>query len=252
MATFPNKIEKTTGYSPCDLVNFCCHKVTPIFQVNQGGTMSIYQVEEKLFDEWEGRRKGFVRDGVVSETEYLSSQLKIAFILKEVNDLGGGGWDLREYISEGGRSQTWDNISRWVYGIRNLNSIPNWDFYSKITKDFRIETLKSICAINLKKSPGTHTTDIASLNAVAHEDKDFINMQYSIYNPDLTICGGTGDLFKLVLGHELIEWKTTKRGIWWYERAQHKYVVSFSHPEARVQKTLLIYGLLDAIQEIYA
>ena len=42
--------------------------------------MGIYQAEEELFDEWQGSRIGFDRDGIVSETDYLSSQLKIAFI----------------------------------------------------------------------------------------------------------------------------------------------------------------------------
>jgi hypothetical protein len=214
--------------------------------------MSIYEAEEQLFREWQASREGFVRDGVVSEKDYLASNPKIAFILKEVNDPSGGGWDLREFVSEGGRAETWDNITRWVHGIRNLTSIPNWDFYAEITNDFRIETLKSICAVNLKKSPGTHTTDHASLNAVANEDKEQIQTQYSFYDPDLTICGGTGDLFKRIVGHDSKEWKTTKRGIRWYEWDVHKYVVSFAHPEARVHSPLLVYGLLDAICEIYA
>ena len=214
--------------------------------------MSIYQAEEQLFEEWQGSREGFVRDGVVSEMEYLSSLPKVAFILKEVNDPNGGGWDLRKFISEGAQAQTWNNVARWVHGIRNLTSIPGWDFYAEITNDFRIETLKSICALNLKKSPGTHTSDHASLNAVAKEDKDFVRRQFSIYDPDLTICGGTGDLFKRVVGHEEEVWKTTKRGIRWYEQDDNKYVVDFAHPEARVRKQLLLYGLLDAIREIYA
>ncbi|MBW8035833.1 MAG: hypothetical protein FVQ79_09435 [Planctomycetes bacterium] len=188
----------------------------------------------------------------MSENDYLKSSLRIAIILKEVNAPGGGGWDLREFLSKGGRPQTWDNVTRWVHGIRNLNSIPGWDFYEEITNYFRIETLKSICAINLKKSPGTHTTNHASLNSVANEDKDYIRSQYSIYDPDLTICGGTADLFRFVAGHDSMKWRTTKRGIWWYERRAHKYVVSFAHPEARVHSPLLVYGLLDAIHEIYA
>jgi hypothetical protein len=214
--------------------------------------MSISDLEEHLFSQWQGSREGFVRDGVVSERDYLESNPRIAFILKEVNDPDGGGWDLREFIAEGGRSQTWDNITRWVHGIRNRRSIPNWEFYSQITNEFRIEILKSICAINLKKSPGIHTTDNASLNAVANEDKAYIQRQYEIYDPDMTICGGTGDLFKWVVGHDSKEWKTTSRGIWWYERDTNKYVISFSHPEARVHNPLLVYGLLDAINEIYA
>jgi len=214
--------------------------------------MNIYKAEEQLFLKWQEKRKGFVRDGVVSEKDYIASNPKIAFILKEVNDPGGGGWDLRKFISNGGRSQTWDNIARWVYGIRNIRSIPKWDYFENITKEFRINTLKSICVINLKKSPGTHITDHASLNAVANEDKEFIQKQYALYEPDITICGGTGDLFKKIAGHESLEWKRTTRGIRWYEREPNKIVVSFAHPEARVQSPLLIYGLLDAIYEIYA
>ncbi|MCI5144469.1 MAG: hypothetical protein D3923_02845 [Candidatus Electrothrix sp. AR3] len=211
--------------------------------------MNISQVENNLFQQWQGRRKGFVHDGVVSEADYLASKLKIVVVLKEVNDPGGGGWDLRKFLAKGGRAQTWN--TRWIYGIRNLDSLPEWDFYSKITNEFRMQMLKNICAFNLKKSPGTHTTEYSSLNVVANEDKDYIQEQYAIYDPDLTICGGTGDLFKSVVGHAAKEWRTTKRGIWWYEREPFKYVVAFAHPEARVQKSLLVYGLLDAIDEIY-
>lgn len=214
--------------------------------------MSISAQEEELFKLWEGGREGFVRDGVVSESDCLASQSKIVFVLKEVNDLGGGGWDLREFLAEGGRTQTWNNIARWVHCIRNRQNIPSWDIYSEMSNDLRVEILKSICALNLKKSPGTHTTDIVSLNAVAEEDKDYIQRQYSIYDPDLTICGGTGDLFKWVAGHQEKKWQQTKRGIWWYERSDRKYVVSFSHPEARVHSPLLVYGLLDAVNEILA
>ncbi len=214
--------------------------------------LCIYEAEEQLFQKWQENREGFVRDGVVSEEDYIASKPKIAFILKEVNDPGGGGWDLRNFVSEGGRPQTWNNIARWVYGIRNITSIPKWDFFENISEEFRIKTLQSICAINLKKSPGTHTTDLASLKAVANEDREFIQKQYKLYDPDITVCGGTGDLFKWVAGHESLEWKMTNRGIWWYEQEANKIVISFAHPEARVQSSLIVYGLLDAIQEIYA
>ena len=60
--------------------------------------MSIYEDETKLFDSWIGKRDGFVVDGVVSEEHYINSPLKLRFVLKEVNDEGGGGWDLRQFI----------------------------------------------------------------------------------------------------------------------------------------------------------
>lgn len=216
--------------------------------------MNIFEHEEELFSRWEKNRAGFVRDGVVSEDEYVKSNLKIAVILKEVNDRDGGGWDLREFIAKGARWQTWDNVARWVYGIRKIregNPIPKWQEMSKVDEKFRKETLRSICAINLKKSPGTHTTDGASLWKVATEDREHIKEQYAIYDADLTVCGGTADVFRWVMEHESKKEVETSRGIWWYERTDQKYVLRFPHPEARVQDSLLFYGLLDAVKEIY-
>jgi len=214
--------------------------------------MSITDKENSLFGEWKGNREGFVSDGVISEQDYLNSDIKICIVLKEVNDFGGGGWDLREFIADGARSQTWNNVVRWINGIRNIGRDISWNEFEDIKKEDRQSSLKSICAMNLKKSPGTHTTNTASLNNVANEDRDFIERQFALYNPDITICGGTGELFKDVAGFNEFEWKRTNRGIWWYQRAPKKYVVAYCHPEARVDNPLIVYGLIDAIREIYS
>lgn len=214
--------------------------------------MSITASEKNLFEEWKGNRVGFVSDGLVSELDYLNSKTKICIVLKEVNDPDGGGWDLREFIADGARSQTWNNVARWVDGIRNIERDIPWKEFDDINEEHRQSSLKSICAMNLKKSPGTHTTNKASLNKVASEDRNFIERQFALYNPDITICGGTGDLFKDVAGFNDFEWKRTSRGIWWYERAPKKYVIAYCHPEARVDNPLIVYGLIDAIREIYS
>ena len=215
--------------------------------------MTIVSKEEFLFESWRTNRPGFVADGVVSEQDYLASSPSIVVILKEVNDPDGGGWDLREFLRSGGRPQTWDNVARWVHGIRNREKIDDWaDQYEEISERFRVEILRSICAINLKKSPGTHTTEMASLVKVANEDAIRIQAQYAIYDPDLTICGGTGGLFRTVVGHKNLEWRQTRRGTWWYQRAPGKIVITYAHPEARVQDSLLHYGLIDAVNELLA
>ncbi len=65
--------------------------------------ITILEQEKRLFAEWQGSRAGFIRDCVKSENDYKNSSFKIAFILKEVNDPGGGG-DLREiYLDKRGR-----------------------------------------------------------------------------------------------------------------------------------------------------
>lgn len=214
--------------------------------------MSIANKEATLFSDWQENRKGFVSDGLVSESDYLNSNTKICIVLKEVNDPDGGGWDLREFLADGARPQTWNNIARWINGIRNIECDIPWTEFNEISKENRKFFLKSICVINLKKSPGTHTVDNASLNKIASEDCNFIARQFSLYDPDITICGGTGDLFKDVAGFSKCEWNRTKRGIWWYERAPRKYVIAYCHPEARVDNPLIVYGLIDAVREIYS
>ena len=214
--------------------------------------MSILQDENSLFDEWEGNRKGFVSDGLVSENDYLDSDIKVCIILKEVNDPDGGDWDLRQYLSNGARPQTWNNIVRWIKGIRNLDSEIPWSEFEHISEEDRRFFLKSICAMNLKKSPGTHTTNIASLSKVAYEDRNLIERQFALYDPHLTICCGTGELFKDVAGFNDLKWNRTNRGVWWYQRAPKKYVISYCHPEARVDNPLIVYGLIDAVREIYS
>ena len=215
--------------------------------------MTILAKEDFLFQSWRTDRPGFVDDGVVSEQDYLASSPSIVVILKEVNDPDGGGWDLRQFLRDGGRTQTWDNVARWVHGIRNREQVDDWpNQYYEISGRFRVEILRSICAINLKKSPGTHTTEIASLARIANEDAVRIQAQYAIYDPDLTICGGTGELFRTVVGHENLEWRQTRRGIWWHQRAPGKIVINYAHPGARVQDSLLHYGLIDAVNELLA
>ena len=214
--------------------------------------MTISAKEEELFKEWEKSRRPFVRDGVVSERDYLKSCPKIAFILKETNNPGFN--DLREFLRDGGREESWNNVARWVHGIRNLPSEYEWFSHEKKTKTeaFRKETLKSVVVMNLKKSPGGSSAAYKALKNVAREDAPYIQKQYAIYDPDITICGGTettGGLFHDVV-HPRMKWKQTTRSIWWYSRSAHKFVVAVPHPEARVQDSLLLYALLDAIKEI--
>lgn len=212
--------------------------------------MSITEQEVKLFDEWSKDRDCFVSDGVVSETDYLKSQVKLCFVLKEVNDLHGGGWDLRKFIRDGARPQTWDNIARWVQCIRKGSKDIHWSNLEPVTQEHRANILRTICAMNLKKSPGTHTTVQAKFEAAVEADKSFIKKQYNLYQPDITICCGTGwDLHYALDLQEHSVFETT-RGIKWFVNSQNKPVIMFSHPAARVQDSLLIYGLTDAVREI--
>ena len=215
--------------------------------------MSILEAEDLLFSEWKVNRPGFVADGVADEKAYMASSPKLLFVLKEVNDPDGGDWDLRQFIREGGRAQTWNNVTRWVEGIRRLSEEIPWEELREVNEEKRRRILHSIVAINLKKSPGGHTTDPAALFATAAEDKAYLNRQFSLYEPDVVICCGTDTSNTF---HRLVDlgaqpnWKDTRRGIGFHEFKPQKFVVSYSHPEARCADCLLYYGLVDALREI--
>jgi len=86
-----------------------------------------------------------------------------------------------------------------------------------------------------------------------------LNRQFQLYyknektRPDIIICGGssTSNTFnKLVDIPNKDDWKQTFRGIWYYEYDSGRFFISYSHPEARIQDSLLYYGLIDAIKEL--
>ena len=210
--------------------------------------MTIFEKEEELFREWEKRRESFIRDGAVSERDYRQSNQKIAFILKEANKPGDID-DLRKFLQGGGKRQSWDNVARWVHGIRNLPSECDWSFYEEMDGNCRKKMLRGIVVVNLKKCPGGSSSHYAALKKVAKDDAPCIRKQFAIYDPDITICGGTGELFREVL-HRDMKWRQTSRGVRWHCRKAHRYVVAFPHPEARIRDSFLLYGLLDAVKEI--
>ena len=45
-------------------------------------------------------------------------------------------------------------------------------------------------------------------------------------------------------------WLKTKRGVSYCRMTSETTLICFSHPEARVEESLLYYGLVDAIREI--
>lgn len=203
--------------------------------------------QKALFDEWRIHRPEIVTDGIVNEEAYSKSKIKILYLLKEVN--GGENWDLCEFIASGARAQTWNNITRWTMGIQNLDKDFHWKDMENISENQRKDILKSICAVNVKKTSGGHTADSKKLEEAAKEDSVLLRRQLAIYEPEIIVCCGTDWLYFDYIYNYKPEWKMTSHGIW-YVRDEEKIIISYSHPEARTKDCLLYYGLVDAIKEI--
>ncbi len=182
--------------------------------------------------------------------------MKLVFVLKEVNDLGGGGWDLREFLRDGGCGQTWNTVTRWVEGIEQLPRIIRWDELSTVDNNRRKRVLRKVAAVNLKKAPGAGVSDYDQLREATQRDRQFISAQLSLYAPDYVICCGTL-VADLMLGAEPFavyplnddDWKTTRQGVW-YRILNGTPHIAYHHPQARMPGNLLHYGLIGAVAEL--
>ena len=217
----------------------------------------IAEKEDKLFEAWPSRQESFVPDGLVDADEYARSHVKLLFVLKEVNDLDGGGWDLREFLrGDAIPGSTWNTVTRWVEGIQRLPHIVPWNELSTIDINRRKWALRKVAAVNLKKDPGTGVTEYDQLREATQRDRQFISDQLSLYVPNYVICCGT-DVSGLLFGAEPIgvypltadDWKSTRRGVW-YSIVNGVPHIAYHHPQARMPGNLLHYGLIDAVAEL--
>lgn len=229
-------------------------------QGDEGVGTELFKLEQELFKRWrdslpEGLGGKFVTDGAVRADRYQKSAVKVLLLMKEVNDPKGGGWCLREFLQDVDRPQTWDTVARWVRAIRSRNGELTWDQLAIVTDEQRCQELQSIAAMNLKKIPGGHTTELGSWWQAVERDRNFINEQFKLYGADLVICCGSSvtNAFNAYIKPTtdcVDQWRSTSRGVEYLEYAKRKFVVAYSHPEARVATNLIHYGLVDAVREI--
>jgi hypothetical protein len=223
-----------------------------ISNISKGEDEILANLRKKLPEE------NIIVDGVIEETVYnsLAPGQKLLFILKEVNGVTEQNWSLKQFVKEGGRKATWDNISKWVYGIHNLEKELTWQALEgkNDDNDFRICNLSKIAVMNLKKISGTHTTVNSEIWDFIRdiEVKHLLSKQIELYTPDITICCGTptGDVISQLLNFD--KWDVTSRGIWYKRTETAGVIIYYFHPEARVGENLLFYGLVDAIRVLTA
>ena len=214
--------------------------------------------ETELFAEWAASRPNFSPDGLINPNQYLQSKPRILFVLKEPNTKNREAIDLKNFIKNGsyGRRSTWDNITRWIHGIRNLEKEFSWKELNKkfLTVEKKMEILQTACYMNLKKSPGGYTSNEENLWTIAENDKRYLNRQLNLYEPELVIsCGQvvTEILIEIIDDLKEKKWFITSRGIRYFKFGENRIFIAFAHPEARIGDHILYYSLIDAVREIY-
>ncbi len=212
---------------------------------------SIHEAENKLFASWAKKHKRFVPDGVVQESSFSSAPLRILFLLKEVNDPEGGDWDLRTTLIDNSLPQTWNNAARWVFGLLHAPPFPAFtSLPANIDQDFRNTWIQKIAVLNLKKTGGGSSAKPEDLLKFVRSDRDQIRQQLSLYDLDVTICGGTGWLLQHFLtADELGNWRQASNGTAFVSTQLLGLTIDYYHPQARFPSNFLYTVLMDAVKE---
>lgn len=162
--------------------------------------------EDELFLEWKILVKKessaiFVTDGIVNEDGWRKANVKVLYLLKEVNG-ADDEWDERDYLANynikepyiNTHSPTIDALIKWQFGIADCG-ISSWRDVEKRTQDKALQTtlLEQICLVNIKKTAGGGVVDWERFDAyfANQENHKYLKKQLALYDPQIVICGGT-------------------------------------------------------------
>lgn len=184
--------------------------------------------QNKVFEKHRKKYDKFCEDGIVNGIDYIMSNFKICYILKETNS--AIGFDLAKFVREGCCGATWNNISRWTAGLL-FNK--EFDDVKSISKDDRIKYLAPIAAINLKKTPGSASSNNKVIRQFARDDKAYILDELKAIDPEIIICCGTGDIFiEEILDKDASNFKKANDDLFYYWH-NDKLILKYRHPQWR-------------------
>lgn len=143
-----------------------------------------------------------IKDGIVDVDAYLLADLRIMWILKEVNSPDDEEWDMRDVLNnlksisgtkiKEGWGSTFNSIVYATYGILNnlyWEDIPNTDVAPEI-----IDVLKKIAFVNVKKVSGCSKAIHNSLVDFHNQFGYILKKQIESFNPDVIICANTMEI----------------------------------------------------------
>lgn len=181
---------------------------------------------------YEGRTA--IKDGIIDIDNYLASDLKIMWILKEVNSPDDENWDMRDVLKnlksecgskvKTGWANTFNSIIYTTYGIlyrKFKEDIPRTDEDPQI-----IDVLKNIAFVNVKKVSGGAKANYNKLHDFHKKHGEILKNQIEVFNPDVIICGNILEIID-DFGNEYINVK--ENGMVFYLSPKH-IIIDAYHP----------------------
>lgn len=205
----------------------------------------------KLFADWRAAQPGhrLFLDGAVYAERYAAEPIRLLFILKEVNvSPTEADWDLREYLRDGARAATWNNVTRWAQAVMDKAS---WDQVTTIDEGNRKDVLGRVAVMNLNKRGGRACAKYQRLREAVDRDRERLRAEYAILAPNLVVFGG--DLTADVAGEAIFDlpasaWTKTSSGVWVSRSPTDVPLVAMPHPQARRGAHDMFEAIVGALQ----
>lgn len=195
--------------------------------------------ESALFREWVEKCgipvEMFSDDGIVCSREFDFWAPRIVFVLKDVHS--DRGFSLRSFLSSGARNEggfrdgafTWAPVQRWLAAYGNA---VGKQYKIKLGQMHRQDVLRTIAAINLKKTPGGAVNDKDALLKRVKCDHQFLKRQIEGYFDKPTVFVCCGDivysqfcqllaLTEAVLNIDGIEFRKIQNGVFAFNVGHH-------------------------------
>lgn len=208
---------------------------------------NLKEQQTKLFTNWKVAYQitPFIQDGVVCEEIFTQQKKHILFVLRDMNS--STECDLCEALrTHGSGWKTWNNVGRWTKALLDGEE----EYPRDMSSTKRVEQLKRIAVMNLKKQGGGSRTSAEALEEAVKAQHENIYQQLRFYIPDLIVCCGlsSGKMKgNAVLMKEYVfpagsttEWEEVEfqNRTWWYYEAVIENrtipVISFCHPQVTV------------------
>lgn len=210
---------------------------------------TLREREDELFGRWKGHRHGFLCDG--AGREFDQEPIRVVYLLKEaVGNIDGeeAAWDLRDFIDDGGRRWTWNNIARWTAFV--LDGAP-WSGVVDMPLQKRAPLIRRITGLNLKKVPGASVSDMRVIHRFAMEDSQWIREQLSLYKPHLIVACGTFCVAEPLLGYSEANRVQLEAGTC-HVSEEWGVLLNFWHPQARISPKNLFDSFVARVGQLRA
>lgn len=81
-----------------------------------------------------------------------------------------------------------DNVARWTEGIFKIDKELKWTYLESQNEKRRLEYLKYICAVNIKKTSGSYVSNSNEIKKAMPFKRRNNYKQINLYAPDIIIC----------------------------------------------------------------